>query len=524
MDSSLKQLVDLANGLLKQADVGREYTMDYVIQRCEAALDKYPHDSVIQQVASVLNKQANKGKLITSQKELYSVYNSFARMNNNSMVKELLGDLLYPYDNSVKTKVGNETEYSYRATLPELDLTIEHNPLENLFDKQVSINTAYYDPTLAKLGKHVLSEELDSIGIPATEINVSGGNDSAIVYEVIFINKLGTARVPIFVEVANGIQPPTHFYTKNQFIQLTAENLNKCIVEKAQIEEDIQINNIGGVRTASSMILPSFSFEEDAPTQIQLDKVEMPEALKNLASFETAIMDAGTNFAPELVRTAKSLCIKELNNMGFRTQVCLAEATDNCIICAAELDSSVGKVEIRLPVEIVDNRPQIPSLFYNESAKDKIYDFTKNDVANYLTSMKSNNGHILRYSNDIFNMTYTQLKDEVLTGVAHKDYLRAESALNRIEDKYPEQHLTALTDYAKYLSYTTHLEEKPQYKCKLLVTKGGVEPRCGHYNVVLSKVATDASGNCELLERKAKYDNLAESTGTLIRSNKVVLT
>ena len=523
---SLKQLVDLAKDLLKGADVGREYTMEYAVKRLEAALDEYPHDPVIRSVAAVLNKQLDKGKLTTSQKELYATYNHFAGLSANSMIKDAIGDLLYPVENEPKATVGNETAFTHRQNAPGLDMKIEHNPLENLFDKNANAGT-YYDPTLAKLGRHALVEELKNIGVPATDIKVVAGVDgTAIVYDAVFTNKLGTAHVPMFIEVAGGVQPPTHFYGNSQFIQLTAENLNKYIVDKAQPEE-IGSVTLGGVRTSSSVISPSFSFEEDGPAPIQFDRVAMPEPLKELASFDEALLEVSTNFTPELVRTAKAVCRRELNNMGFKAQVALSEATDNCIICSAELDSTVGKVQIKLPVEIIDERPQMPSLFYSETDKEKIYDFSKLELTNYLTAAKADNVSIMRYSNDFFNMTYGQLKEEILAGVAHKDYVRAEQALNRIEDKFgSEYHRAALSDYAKYLTLASSdkKETQPQHKCRLLLTKGSLEPRCGHYNVPLSRVATNERGDCELLDRKAKYENLTESSGTLIRTSKITLT
>src|SRR5271166_61739 len=142
---SLTQLVDLANQLLKGADVGREYTMEYVVKRLETALDDYPHDPVIRSVAAVMNKQFSKGKLTTSQKELYSTFNHFAGLSANSMIKEAIGDLLYPVENAPKATVSNETVFSHRQTTPDLDMKIEHNPLENLFNKDVSAGT-YFDP------------------------------------------------------------------------------------------------------------------------------------------------------------------------------------------------------------------------------------------------------------------------------------------------------------------------------------------------------------------------------------------
>ncbi len=522
----LKQLVGLASGLLKNADVGREYTMDYVVSRLENALDEYPHDSVIRSVAQVIEKQAKRGKLTTSQKELYDVYNHFASLSANSMIKEAIGDILYPSNKSPQATVSNVTEYTHRPTSPEMSFRIEHNPLENLFDKNIHA-ASYYDPTLAKLAKHALTEELNNIGVPPTDIKIFAGNDHGIVYDVIYENKLGIAHVAIPVDISKKkVSTPTVFFNNNQFMDLTAENLNKYIVAVASVEEFKDVAAHGSLKTSSSMLSSSFAFEEDAPAAIQLDRVAMPDALKDLVAFEEAIIDSSTGFSAELVRTAKALCTRELNNMGFKTQVMLSEATDNCIICSAELNSSVGKVEIKLPVEVLNDRPQIPALFYNEANKDKMYDFTKAELGNYLTAAKTENGQILRYSNDFFNMTYGQLKEEILQCVAKKDYTRAEEALNRIEDKFgPDYHRSALLDYSKYLAYTSadHME-RPKHKCRLLITKGSIEPRCGHYNVSLSRVATNEKGDCELLERKAKYENLAESTGALLRTNKITLT
>lgn len=525
MDHSLKQLLHLANGLIKEADMGTEYTTKYVVGRFEAAIDEYPHDPVIRSVAQVITKQASKGKLVTSQKELYDIYNHFAALSANSIIKEAVGDLLYPVTNAPKSTISNETAYTYRSNTPELNFKVEHNPLENIFDKNANIKT-YYDPTIAKLGKGLLKQELINIGVPSTDINVVAGigDNTAIIYDVIFTNKLGTAHIPIFIEAENGVRPPTHFYSKNQFVELTAENLNKCIVANASFDE-IKNVKMNGLKTSSSIISPSFAFEEDAPAAITIDRVTMPDALKDLAAFEEAVMDSTTPFAPELVRTAKALCSRELKDMGFNAQISLSDATDNCITCKAELDSSKGKVEIKLPVEIIDNRAQIPSLFYSESDKEKIYDFSQTELSNYLTSAKSGRHQIMRYSNDFYNMSLGQLKDEIMTGVANKDYLRAEQAINRIEDKFGQDyHRAAISDYAKFLAHSSVVEDKLKNKCRLLISKGSIGPRCGHYNVAINRVMTNEKGDCELIERKAKYDNLAESAGTMIRTNKVTLT
>lgn len=521
MHNELKHLIDIANGLLKTADVGREFTMDYVVNRLNSALEEFPHDAIINSIAQIVHKQVKNGKLVTSQKELYDIYNHFAGLSTTSAIKEVLGDLLYK-PSITHIKMGSETEVSYRSTSPELDMKIEHNPLSSLFDKHAT-PTSYYDPTLAKLGKNLIEEELNSIGIPATDIKVFAGNDYAIIYDATFNNKLGTAHVAIPVETLNGIVPPTVFFNKNEFTNLTSENLNKYIVDVASTEEIGDVGVSGGVRTASSVVSPSFDFDDTKP--IDFGKTELPSALKDLAIFENAVIDAGTHFSPMLVRTAKAVCLRELNSMGLKTQVVLSEVSDNCIICRAELDSSVGKVEIKLPVEIVNGQPQIPSLFYNENEKDKVYDFTRAEVINYLTASKPDNGQIIRYSNDFFNMTYNQLKEEMIAGVANKDYNRAEQALSRIEDKFgDDHHRAALSDYAKYLVHASKPEEAPKHKCRLLITKGSIEPRCGHYNVAIGRVETNEKGDCVLLDRKAKYENLAESAGTLIRTNKITLT
>ena len=521
MEYSIKQLIDFANAFVKEADVGKEYTMEFVANRLENALQEYPHDSVISAIANVVGKQIEKGKLTTSQKDLYEIYNHYAGVNPLSNAKVALADLFYATDNAPKQTTGNTTAYSFRQDKPALDLTVEHNPLENIFNKQVDAGT-YYDPTLAKLGKHTLAQELIDMGVPAADIKVFAGNQQAVVYDAVFTNKLGTAHVAIPVEIHSGVQRPSVFFNKGSMVDLTAENLNGYIVSMASNVVAPEIN-VSGIKTSAGVYASSFAFNEEAPKAIELDRVEMPEALK---SYTDILVDAGTHFAPELVKTAKALCNRELNGMGFKAQVVLAEATDNCIICRAELDSSVGKVEIKLPVEIINNQPQIPSVFYNEGDKERLYDFTTAELSNYLTSNKMDKGSILRYSNDFFNMSYNQLKDEMITGIANNDYARAEQALSRIEDKFgSEHHIAALSDYARYLKHASTIkEEAPKHKCRLLITKGSVEPRCGHYNVGVNRVITDERGNCELIERKVKYDNQLQSSGALIRTNKITLT
>lgn len=428
MDHSLKQLMKIANDLLKEADPGKEYTMDYVVERLDSAMNDYPHDPIISSVAQIVGKQVSKGKLTTSQKELYEIYNSFANLSSTSMVKEAIGDLLYPVE-TPKPTMSSEDTFG-RQSGASVDLTIADNPLEGIFDKSKT-----------------------------------------------------AAPQPVPVKPQKPIQ--------------TADDVVPTIVRNANLEP-----------------------------AIEMPKVALPEALKDLVNFEESVLDASTQFSPELVRTAKAVCLRELNDMGFRAQVRMAETTNDCIICAAELDSSSGKVEIKLPVEIINDKPQVPALFYNEASKDQVFDFGKKELVKFLNAAQVDNSRIMRYSNDFLNMTYNQLKDEILSGVATKNYTRAEEALNRIEDKFgPEQHRVALAEYAKMLSVSSAIHtHEPKHQCRLLITKGSMEPRCGHFHVPVSKVVTDKSGNCELIERKAKYDNMDDATGTVIRTGQIKLT
>ena len=456
---SIKQIMALANELLKQADTGKEYTMGYVIKRLDAALDEYPHDPVLGSIAQVIHKQASKGKLTTSQKELYDLYNHFARYSANSMIKEALGDILYPVDNAPKTTTIDRADTFGRSDANDLDLTIANNELEGIFDKQRPVSKM----TAASANQSVSIQDLAGLGTIPAVIKAFAGNNTEV--------------------------------------------------------------TTGPVKVASSIVDPSFAFDENVQP-IQMDRVQVPEALADLVAFEEAAVESTTQFTPELIRTAKALCSRELDNMGFRSQVKVTGGLGNCIVCSAELDSSIGKVEIQLPVEVVDSRPQIPELFYNENEKDRVYDFSKAELSRFLTAAKTDENRLLRYSNDFFHMTYAQLRDEILQGAANHDYTRAEQALNRISDKFgAQQHLSALSDYAKYLASTSvNADEAPAHKCRLLITKGSIEPRCGHYNVPISKVLTDEAGNCELMERKAKYENMNEDGGTLIRTNKITLT
>lgn len=518
--NQLKILSDTAKQMLDKMESGKEYTLNYIQKRCESAIDDYPHDQVIRAMAQVFDKLGARGKLTITQKQIYEVYNQFAGLRAESEARHVFSDLLYKKA-ADQIKRGNETEYSYRAPEQMLDVSVANNPLHSLFDtKQV---VSYYDSSLAGIGKTYVEQELIKLKIPATSITVFAGNDAAIVYDVVFKNKLGTAHVAIPLQVEGGIHLPDVFVDNKQFIELTAENLNKYIVKVAKPEDvEFNVSNIGGVRTSSSMINQNFTFDKDAPQDIKLDPVKMPEALKDFASYDEALLDSSTGFPIETVRTAKAICAQELSGMGFSAQIKLSESSENCIICSAELDSSVGKVEIQLPVDIHYNRPQLPAMFYHKSAEDKIYEFNKEQLGKFLVAATADRTVIKRYANDISNMDYNQLKDEVIAGVAEKDYLRCETALNLIEDKFgTDQHKAAIADYAKFLKHASAPQK--QHKCSMLITKGSIEPRCGHYNVPISRVIGDEDGNCVVADREAKYANLA-SSGAGMRTNKIILT
>lgn len=519
MDNALKQLAKIADGLMKATDVGKEYTVEYVKQRLEAAIDEYPHDAVIRAMASAVGYKSAKGTLTISQKDIYNIYNHVAGLNANSEARNLLGDLFNKTAES-PIKSGSQTEYSVRAPQAELDMSIEHNPLSNVFDK-TAVAGSYYNPSIAKIAKVYIEEELSKIDVPASDISVFAGNDQAILFKVAFKNKLGTASVAIPVEIGNGVKTPEVFFDTNKFISLTAENLNKYIVKNAN-SESIEVEfKIGGVRTASSAIVQNLVFEEDGPKPIEVDAVKLPAALVNIASFEESLIDASTGFPIETVKMAKAICLNELNKMGFKAQVKLADHMEDSLICQAELDSKMGKVAINLVVDVIDNKPLLPSVFYRE--EDKVLDFNRAEIVKLITVSADDRSSVKRYSDDMSNMTYNQLKDEVIAGVAVKNFVRCEAALNLIEDKFgPDFHKSAMSDYAKYLQHMSN-GSVVEHKCNKLITKGSVEPRCGHFNVPISRVAYDTSGRCILKDRQVKYDNLVES-GASMRTNKIILT
>lgn len=518
MDHTISQLAKMAQEKMDEADCGKEYTIAYVQQRIEDAIDESQPDQVLLSMAQVIEKMSAKGKFSIAQKELYSIYNAFAGLNRRSEAKEVLADLIFV--KKIATEEVPRTN-EYRTPEQALDISIAHNPLDNLFDNKSIVS--YYDASLAKIGKTYIEQELIKIKTPADKINVFAGNDQAIVYDVVFTNKLGTAHVAIPLEIAGGIHLPDSFIGGGEVIELTAENLNKYIINSAK-DESIELQFAGGMKTSSSVVSADFTFDNELPTDIQLPAAVLPENLQAFANFENTLLDASTNFSPNVVKTAKAMCERELASMGFNAYVKLAEATDTGIICSAELNSTAGKVEIKMPVEIYENRPQLPGLFYHAKAEDKVYDFTKSQLVGFLTAATADRSMIKRYGGDLSHADLHQLKDELLSGVASKDYVRCETALNIIEDKFgADAHKIAMNDYTSMLKTATSMASAPKHKCALLLTRGSMEPRCGHYNVAISRVSYDEDGNCVLAERQAKYDNLM-SSGASMSTNKIKLT
>lgn len=520
------EILIAAKKALKQMQDGKLYSSKYVLDRFETASDSCPTDLLIGNMKDVLAKKASSQNFF-SQKEISEIYDRmYGFGGGQSAFREKLGDLL-PASRQY-SELSKEASHLRIDQGSDMNTTAGDTELSSAFSilfglgKEASFSSfkGNEDNSVQK----VVVAQLASLGRAPSKVKVHGGNDHFALCTAFYTTR-GRSNVALQmpVQISGGrALPPTHLIVEEELVDLNKDNLYVAIREAEYTK-----------KTAS---IEKFSAQRDNSKVIDFDKPVVPKSLEKFADLENNLVAAVSKYKSSEVSGAINLVSKELKNIGFSSpQVKVASSNTKEIVLDAHVPTTLGNAVLHIPVEIHNGRPILPSKFAVDTGSEtvKVYDFSRKGADSFISNIKPDNHSftVSRQTGELRSMSYHQLADRMINGVANKDYKLAEDALATIQDRFGEdQFKSALDQFTKLLK---HGSDQPESRRNTLVkeaiAKGDlvkfpttIEWFCPKLGLPLSKIAFDEKGRMIPAQRKSQSQNIVNEA--LISNSKIVLT
>jgi len=513
---SLNFLKKQAESALRSLEVGKEYPSDYVLNRLDSAWDLNQKDQVIGNIRNVISKIASKQSFI-SQKEITGVYDKFNNISGGSTAfRDELGDLLL--SGYGKLPEPKRSEMSKTAADMSKPVTLSGtSPLSDAFSVLFSFgsndDSGAYNKNLVKKAERLVTLELNAMGIKPDMVKTVTGNEHYILCNAYYKNPdFTTSYVSIPVQVSDGaVGIPSEVVSEGSLVKLNKENVLVTLKTAQKKQKDTNISKYADLRQSDTLVTPS---------------VTAPAALKEKFDISEEILLASAKYSSNQIKLAHSVVATEVASWGARAQVKFAGVSKSGMTFLVKTATSAGERSFAVPVEMSGEKVLMPSEFASGTTK---YDFSTAGYSNFLAGAKTSiTATFSRDSDDLGKLSYAQLLDVIIDGVAKKDYKASEDALSTIGSKFgPERFKMALEDFQKMIktasqSFDDNFIKEAVKRGDLIRTKNSVEWFCPKLGLPLSKVAFDEKGRPVPRFRNEKR-NLDSIDGTIISTSKIVL-
>jgi hypothetical protein len=484
---------------------GKTYTTKYALDRINKALDKSPNDVLIGTMRDAVEKYARKNPFIT-QKKIGSLYDHLCGFSHNKgTFRDSLEDLL-PSSNSITpdiTKGAAGSRMDHTGQLPPL---IEDSELSRELSGVFSLDSGptipnYNNNTLRRAEKFAKAQ-LDSIGHPPINISAVRSNNHFVLCNAIYkMANHDTVSVAIPVGIHNGAPSlPDKFIKSGSLIDLNKDSLFLHLKESQH--ELSESRSQSDLRRTSS---------------IELGPVKTPAALEDMIRIDDALIVAASNFSKDQVKMASNVIVSELSGYGVvNPQVSVSSATDSSIIFSADIPTKKGRLEVSIPVEMINGQPILPSSFTFGKTD---YDFSGRGFGKFSSDISVGSDKVVsRQVKEMNKQSYHDLIDSMIDGVSSGNLRMAEDALATIGGKFElSQYKAALDKFSKLLKHSSKGSERDKMiksalkSGDLIVVPTSVEPYCPKLGLPASKVAFDDKGRIIPARKKSKSDNLDDS-------------
>lgn len=513
---SLKLLKKQAETALRSLEIGKEYPSKYVVDRFDSAWDKYQKDQVIGNMRSVITKMASK-KQYFSQNEITDLYNRFNNLSGGATsFRDELGDFLRDgygkLPEPVKTDISKTAaDMSKPVSLSEK--TALSDAFSVLFSFGSNDDSGSYNKNLVKKAERLVLLELNAMGIKPDMVKTVTGNEHFILCNAYYKNSdFTTSHVSIPVQISSGsVGIPSELVSGGDIIKLNKENILVQLKTAQKTKKDSNLSKYSDLRQTEVLSTPFVK----APAALQ-EKFEMSEE----------VLLASSKYSSNQIKLAHSVVATEVASWGARAQVKFAGTSKNGMTFLVKTATSAGEKSFAVPVEMSGDKVLMPSEFVSENTK---HDFSNAGYSDFLAGARtSSTATFSRDSDELGKLSYAQLMDVMIDGVAKKDYKSSEDALSTIGSKFgPERFKMALEDFQKMIktasqSFNQDFVKEAVKRGDLIRTKNSVEWFCPKLGLPLSKVAFDEKGR-PVPKFRAEKRSLESIDGTVISTSKIVM-
>lgn len=513
---SFKLLKKQAEKALNSIENGKEFTSRYVLDRFNVASEKYQKDQVIGNMRNVLKKMAS-SKDYFSQSEITSLYDRFSGISNGSTsFRDELGDLLSgSYGKSEPTKPTSMSKTAMDMSKPvELsEKTALSDAFSVLFSFGSNDDSGLFNKNLSKKAERLVLLELGALGMRPDEVRTVTNNEHYILCNAYYRNSdFSTSHVSIPVQISNNsVGLPQQIVLDGSLVKLTKENVLVQLKTAQKVKKDSNLSKYSDLRQSG---------------YLQTPKINVPAQLREKFDISEEILLASNKYSQDQIKMAASVIVTEVSAWGARPQVKFAGTNDNGLSFLVKTATSVGEKSFIVPIEVLEKKVAMPSIFVSDSVK---FDFSQSGYNAFLSGAKMASTQSFSRDTDELNMlSYPQLMDVVIGGVATKDYRTSEDALGVIGSKFgPDRFKIALDDFQKMIKIASQpfdqgLVKEAVKRGDLIRTKNSVEWYCPKLGLPLSKIAFDEKGRPTPKFRTEKR-NLETMDGTVISTSKIVM-
>lgn len=525
MSNKLSDIVREAQYVLDKLENGKTYPSSYVVERFQKAAEKHSKDQLIGNMRDVLVKVASNRAYI-HQKEIEKLYDEmYGLSGGRTAFRTELEDLL-PEGRHFKeaTRRGSDRRTMNEAEPLEMKVNKE---LSDAFSVLFSLGgnssfTAYKQSEIKDVQKVVINK-LSNLGYTPRNIDIVKQNEHFILvastHDTASGNKVSTL---IPVQVMDGIvKDPSLIIVGNEAVELNGRNLFAAIKEQEKMHKE------GSARK----VLAS---RDDGLADIQFDKAVLPKSLEKYADLENTLIAAASNFSVREINMATAMLGAEFASFGSKnSDVRVGKSDSNGIIFDVHVPTKAGSATVHVPVEIINGSPLLPRKFAAKSSDNDeiLYDFSQSGFNQFVSNVTQDSQCVAfsRQNGPMSKMSYNQLIDSIIEGVASKDFRVAEDALKVIEAKFgSDKFLTAFDKFSNLLKHSSEsntrnkLIKEAYERGELIQVPSSVELYSTKLGLPISRIDFDEKGRMYPKGRAAKADN--EPEGTFINTSKIILT
>lgn len=524
MNKEIKNILKEASEVLDRIENGKVYPSSYVVNRFVAAAEKHPTDQLVNNMRDVIMKVASKQEFI-SQTEIGGLYNKmYGFSGGHTGFRDSLEDLLpqnLHFEKVAYPTAKNRTmeENSVKPLYKDSELS---NAFSVLFSLGANNSFSTFVPGQDKNIQKSVFNALSKLGHVPEGVDILHSNEHFALcsanYKTTNFNK-ASALIP--VQITNGYtRDPELVILGGQPVSLDRENLYTAIKESEKDLNTRSRNKFAGERGDNS-------------PELKMAKVKFPNELKDEKSLENKLLAAAAKFDQNHINMAIATLSSELSSHGFKnSEIKLASADKRGLIFSANIPTKAGMAQIKVPVEIVNGIVTLPSRFASEVSNNKetVFDFSREGFERFANSVtpSSRNVKIARDAGPLSDMSYFELVDQMVEGVANKDYKLAEDVLDTIQVKFGgNQYAIALDQFTQLLKHSSTISTRSQLikaaydRGELIKIPTSVELYCPTLGLPISKVAFDSKGK-PIPATRSKSENQLQDL--MISSTRVVLT